>query len=109
MNCVFHDISRLFDNFADAQACALAQIRSPNNFQCATTTLDQTMIEVPYDWKMTAYACLSETVSTKPVLEPRTIAISGARSRRGIYSLRSPQPENCFTQSNLDSNPACRS
>jgi hypothetical protein len=33
---------------ADAQARGLAQIRSLNNFQYLTTTLDQTMIEVPY-------------------------------------------------------------
>jgi hypothetical protein len=44
-----HDISRLPRKSADAQACGLAQIRSPNNCQCATTTLDPTMVEVPYD------------------------------------------------------------
>jgi len=40
-----NEMSRRLD---EIPGVGLAQIRSPNNFQCPTTTLDQTTIEVPY-------------------------------------------------------------
>src|ERR1017187_9827890 len=86
-----------------------SKIPSSNNFKCPTTTPDQTMVEVPYDWKMTASACLNETASIKLASVPKPIAISGAHYEPVINPKRSPQPESCITQSNFDSNRACRS
>src|ERR1039458_4901503 len=73
--------------------------------KCPTTTPDQTMVEVPYDWKTTGYVCSSATVSIKLASAPKPIAISGAHLRPVINPKRSPQPESCITQSNLDINP----
>src|ERR1035437_5430353 len=86
-----------------------SKIPSPNNFQCLTTTPDQSMVAVPYDWKMTASACSSETASTKPASAPKQIVTCGDHSRPAIKPKLSPQPENYFIQLNFDSNRGCRS
>src|ERR1039458_1177652 len=86
-----------------------SKIPSSNNFQCPTTTPDQSVVEVPYDWKTTGYVCSSATVSIKLASVPKPIAISGAHLRPVINPKPFLQPENYFTQSNFDSNRACRS
>src|ERR1039457_4777058 len=85
-----------------------SKIPSSNNFQCLTTTPDQTMVDRPYDQKTTASTCLIETASIKLASVPKPIAISGAHLRPVINPKQSPQPENYFTQSNFDSSRACR-
>src|ERR1035437_576601 len=86
-----------------------SKIPSSNNFQCPTTTPDQTMVEVPYDWKTTGYVCSSATVSIKLASALKLTTISGAHLRPAIKPKPSPQPESCITQSNFDSNRVCRS
>ena len=60
------------ENALMRKLAAVPEILSANNFQCATMALDPTMVRVPYDWKMTAYACLNGTASIKLVAGRRS-------------------------------------
>src|SRR5664280_2598522 len=89
------DISRLSENRADAQARGCSEIPSSNKFQCATTTPDQSVVEVPYDWKINGYACLSATASIKLASAAKPIVTYGAHLRRVTKAKPSPQLDGC--------------
>src|ERR1039458_2708789 len=58
----------------------------------AISAADQTMVEVPYDWKTTGYVCSSATVSIKLASALKLTTISGAHLRPAIKPKPSPQP-----------------